>query len=97
MRRKLQKSDQNKLCSNAIRSIGVSIDGFKGMGIRVHINVSFDPCIFCSFDASSCGKVQQTWLKISYLVVFYWGFLHDVTKIQTTKLLILLRFYFHDN
>ena len=45
-RRKLQKSDQ---CSNAIRSIGVSIDGFKGMEIRVHINFTFDPCIFCSF------------------------------------------------
>ena len=25
-----------------------------------------------------------------------WGFSHDVTKIQTTKLLILLRFYLHD-
>ena len=25
-----------------------------------------------------------------------WGFSHDVTKIQTTKLLILLRFYFND-
>ena len=24
------------------------------------------------------------------------GFSHDLTKIQTTKLLILLRFYFHD-
>ena len=24
------------------------------------------------------------------------GFSHDVTKIQTTKLSILLRFYFHD-
>ena len=55
-RRKLQKSDQ---CSNAIRSIGVSTDGFKGMEIRVHINFTFDQCIFCSFDASNCGKVQQ--------------------------------------
>ena len=26
----------------------------------------------------------------------YWGFSHDVLKIQTTKQLILLRFYFHD-
>ena len=25
-----------------------------------------------------------------------WGFSHDVTEIQTTKLMILLRFYFHD-
>ena len=25
-----------------------------------------------------------------------WGFSHDVTKTQTRKLLILLRFYFHD-
>ena len=25
-----------------------------------------------------------------------WGFSPDVTKIQTTKQLILLRFYFHD-
>ena len=25
-----------------------------------------------------------------------WGFSHDVTKIQTTKQLILLGFYFHD-
>ena len=24
-----------------------------------------------------------------------WGFSHDVTEIQTTELLILLRFYFH--
>ena len=26
----------------------------------------------------------------------YYSFLHDVTKIQTSKLSILLRFYFHD-
>ena len=25
-----------------------------------------------------------------------WGISHDITKIQTRKLLILLRFYFHD-
>ena len=29
------------------------------------------------------------------LVLYRW-FSHDVTKIQTTKLSILLRFYFHD-
>ena len=26
----------------------------------------------------------------------YWGFSHDVTKIQTTKLSILLSFYFYE-
>ena len=31
-----------------------------------------------------------------YSKVVYRWFSHDVTKIQTTKLSILLRFYFHD-
>ena len=31
-----------------------------------------------------------------YSKVVYRWFLHDVTKIQTTKLSILLSFYFHD-
>ena len=30
------------------------------------------------------------------LMMAYCWFSHDVTKIQTTKLSILLRFYFHD-
>ena len=30
----------------------------------------------------------------SHRITYCW-FLHDVTKIQTTKLLMLLRFYFH--
>ena len=31
-----------------------------------------------------------------FFAVFYCWFSHDVTKIQTSKLLILLIFYFHD-
>ena len=30
-----------------------------------------------------------------YIIIYCW-FSHDVTKIQTTKLLILRRCYFHD-
>ena len=39
-RKKLKKVTK---IANAIRSIGFSIDGFEGMGIRVHINFTFDP------------------------------------------------------
>ena len=37
----------------------VSIDGFKGMEIRVLITFTFDPCMFCSYNTCSCGKVKQ--------------------------------------
>lgn len=37
--------------TNAIRSIGSSIDGFQDMEIRERIKFTFDTC--------SCGKVQQ--------------------------------------
>ena len=45
--------------TNAIRSIGFSIDGFEGMEIRLHRNFHFWSMFVFSFDACSCGKVQQ--------------------------------------
>ena len=47
-KRKLQKVAN---ITNAIRSLGFSIYDFEGMGIRIHMNFTFDTC--------SCGKVQQ--------------------------------------
>ena len=35
-------------------------------------------------------------LDCFYLLIFYCWFSHGVTKIQTKKLSILARFYFHD-
>ena len=73
--------------------------------IRSTQNKSF-PSFFCMFSTVSlCFPLfPYSWFPLfsrvslfplfSYLSSYCW-FSHDITKIQTTKLSILLRFYFH--
>ena len=40
--------------------------------------------------------ISARFSKFAFVLFCYCWFSHDVTKIQTAELLILLRFYFHD-
>ena len=44
------------------------------------------------FTVNSNSVIVECEIKVP----FNWSFLHDTTKIQTRKVLILLRFYFHE-
>ena len=48
--------------------------------------------LFCFYRMLHSNKNQRRLICI----ILIWGFSYNVTKIQTRKLLILLRFYFHD-
>ena len=45
-----------------------------------------------SFRKLSISRTKENSMRI----IWFMGFSLDVTKMQTTKLMILLRFYFHD-
>ena len=49
-------------------------------------------CILNKFEE---GHDRILWNNVTKRAYYCW-FSHDVTKLQTTKLSILLRFYFHD-
>ena len=48
-----------------------------------------------SFESTVLQRNLNEWHEGPWTYVCYCWFSHDVTKIQTTKLSILLRFYFH--
>ena len=53
-------------------------------------------CICFIHISGSCSKwkILQHLMFVMFFFSIYWGFSHDVTKIQTRKLLIFLRFTF---
>ena len=51
--------------------------------------------VMTKFIVNSRTDALKTDVKLFFMITNCW-FSHDVTKFQTSELLILLRFYFHD-
>ena len=49
---------------------------------------------YCGLDAQGWTKGNRKGQELLTRAAYKWGFSHDVTKIQSAKLFILLRFYF---